>query len=93
MKIYDCITYFDEDVILKIRLNVLYDVVDKFIIAEGAFNHRGIRRKLNFKIDNYQEFSDKIIYLPVDDFPNLNDPWSMLKHQRNSVNKYCKEIL
>jgi len=92
MKIYDCITYFDEDVILKIRLNVLYDVVDKFIIAEGAFNHRGIRRKLNFKVDNYQEFSDKIIYLPVDDFPNLNDPWSMLKHQRNSVNKYLKEL-
>ncbi len=92
MKIYDCITYFDEDVILKIRLNVLYDVVDKFIIAEGAFNHRGISRKLNFKIDNYQEFSDKIIYLPVDDFPDLNNPWSMLKHQRNSVNKYLKKL-
>ncbi len=92
MKIYDCITYFDEDVILKIRLNVLYKVVDKFIITEGAFNHRGIRRKLNFNIENYQEFSEKIIYLPVDDFPNLNDPWSMLKHQRNFANKYLKEL-
>ena len=92
MKIYDCITYFDEDVILKIRLNVLYKVVDKFIITEGAFNHRGIRRKLNFNIENYQEFSEKIIYLPVDDFPNLNDPWSMLKHQRNFANKYLKKL-
>ena len=54
MKIYDCITYFDEDVILKIRLNVLYKVVDKFIITEGAFNHRGIRKELNFNIENYQ---------------------------------------
>ena len=63
MKIYDCITYFDEDVILKIRLNVLYKVVDKFIITEGAFNHRGIRRKLNFNIENYQEFSEKIIFI------------------------------
>ena len=84
MKIYDCITYFDEDVILKIRLNVLFDVVDKFIISEGAFNHRGIKRKLNFNIENYKEFSKKIIYLPVNDFPNLSDPWNMLKHQRNS---------
>ena len=93
MKIYDCITYFDEDVILKIRLNILYDVVDKFIISEGAFNHRGIKRELNFNIENYKEFSKKIIYLPVDDFPNLKDPWSMLKHQRNSSNKFLKNLM
>ena len=47
----------NEDVILKIRLNILYDVVDKFIISEGAFNHRGIKRELNFNIENYKEFS------------------------------------
>ena len=92
MKIYDCITYFDEDVILKIRLNVLYNIVDKFIISEGAFNHRGLKRKLNFKVENYKEFSDKIIYLPINNFPDLNDPWSMLKHQRNSANNFLQEL-
>ena len=91
MKIYDCIAYFDEDVILKIRLNILYKVVDKFIITEVLFIIEELG-KLNFNIENYQEFSKKIIYLPVDDFPNLNDPWSMLKHQRNFANKYLKKL-
>ena len=70
MKIIDCFTYFDEDVILKIRLNILYNVVDKFIISEGGYDHRGNKRKYNFKIENFKEFADKIIYLPVDKFPN-----------------------
>lgn len=92
MKIYDCITYFDEDLILKIRLNVLYNFVDKFIISEGAFNHRGIKRKLHFNIDNFKEFSKKIIYVPVENFPNLNNPWDMLKYQRNSSNKFLDNL-
>jgi len=89
MKIIDCFTYFDEDVILKIRLNILYNVVDKFIISEGGYDHRGNKRKYNFKIENFKEFADKIIYLPVDKFPNLNYPWAMLKFQRN----YCNDLL
>ena len=79
MKIYDCITYFDENVILKIRLNILYNVVDKFIITEGSYDHRGKKRKLNFNINEYREFSKKIVYLPVGDFPDLNNPMEYAK--------------
>lgn len=92
MKIYDCITYFDENVILKIRLNILYKVVDKFIITEGSYDHRGKKRELNFNINDYKEFSKKIVYLSVSDFPDLNNPWSMLKHQRNSAMNYLNNI-
>tara|TARA_Y100001970_G_scaffold208617_1_gene254261 strand:- start:196 stop:672 length:477 start_codon:yes stop_codon:yes gene_type:complete len=92
MNILDCITYFDEDVILKIRLNILNEHVSKFIITEGEYDHRGNKRKLNFDINKYPEFKDKIIYLPVKKFPNLYDPWSMLKYQRdfalNEIKKY-----
>ena len=83
MNILDCVTYFDEETILEIRLNVLYKYVTKFIITEGAYDHRGNRRKLNFNLEKYSKFKDKIIYLPVDDFPNLSDPWNMLEYQRN----------
>ena len=87
MNILDCVTYFDEETILEIRLNILYEYVTKFIITEGAYDHRGNKRKLNFNLEKYSKFKDKIIYLPVDDFPNLSDPWNMLEYQRNYAMK------
>ena len=92
MKIIDCITFFDEEVILKLRLNILHNYVDKFIITEGAYDHRGNKRKLNFNIKNFAQFSDKIIYIPIYNFPNLDDPWKMLEHQRNASLKYIKQF-
>ena len=41
MKLIDCFMYFDEDLILDIRLNTLNDYVDKFIIAEANLDHAG----------------------------------------------------
>ena len=35
MKIIDCFNYFDEDQILKLRLNILNDYVDQFVIVEA----------------------------------------------------------
>ena len=61
--------YFDEDLVLDIRLNTLYKEVDKFIIAEATKNHAGHDKKLNFKIENFSKFKDKIIYLVIDDLP------------------------
>jgi beta-1,4-mannosyl-glycoprotein beta-1,4-N-acetylglucosaminyltransferase len=91
MNILDCITYFDEETLLEIRLNILNKYVTKFIITEGEYDHRGNKRKLNFDINKYKEFKDKIIYLPVNNFPNLNDPWNMLEYQRNySMNEIEK---
>ena len=47
MKIVDCFMYFDEDLVLDIRLNTLNDIVDKFVIAEATRNHAGKNKKLN----------------------------------------------
>ena len=69
MKIIDCFMYFDEDLVLDIRLNTLYNKVDKFIIAEATKNHAGQDKKLNFKIENFLKFKDKIHYLVIDDLP------------------------
>ena len=43
MNILDCVTYFDEDTILEIRLNVLYEYVTKFIITEGGYDLEGTK--------------------------------------------------
>ena len=46
MKIYDCCMYFDEDLMLDLRLNILNENVDKFIIAEATRDHAGNEKKL-----------------------------------------------
>ncbi len=45
-KIYDCVTFFQEKLQMELRLNVLRDVVDKFVICESIYDHRGKEKKL-----------------------------------------------
>ena len=70
MKIYDCFMYFDEDVILDLRLNILNPFIDYFVIVESTFNHKGEKRKLEFDIKKYKKFEKKIIYLIFDEEPS-----------------------
>ena len=65
MKIFDCFMYFDEDLILDLRLNYLSDYVDYFVIVESRFNHNGEKREPRFDINKFKKFKDKIIYLLV----------------------------
>ena len=66
MKIYDCFMYFDEDLILDLRLNILDKYVDYFVIVESVFTHKGDKRNLKFNIDKFKKFQAKIIYLVYD---------------------------
>ena len=59
MKIFDCFMYFDEDIVLDLRLNLLDDQVDYFVIVESKFNHKGEKRDLKFDIGRYQRFKKK----------------------------------
>ena len=70
MKIIDCFMYFDEDMLLDIRLNILSKFVSKFVICEANFNHNGTQKKLKFDIKNFSKFRDKIIYLPLEKQPD-----------------------
>ena len=69
MNIYDCFMYFDEDLLLDLRLNTLNKYVKKFIITEATYTHNGSKKKLKFDINNFQKFKDKITYLIVDTPP------------------------
>jgi len=51
MKIFDCFQFFDEDMMLDLRLNILDKYVDKFVIVENLFMHSGKQKKQNFKIE------------------------------------------
>ena len=70
MNIYDCFMYYDEDLLLDLRLNFLDKFVKKFVISEATYTHNGNKKKLKFDINNYRKFKDKIIYIVVDEQPN-----------------------
>ena len=61
--------FYDESVILNIRLNYLDKFVDKFVIVESKYAHNGEKRRLLFDIKNYKKFAKKIIYLVVSEKP------------------------
>lgn len=79
MKIIDCTSFYNEHMMYEIRLNILKDKVDKFIVTESTYSHSGKRKKLNFDINNYPKFKDKISYIVIDKepigiVPENNDP-------------------
>ena len=59
MKIFDCFMYFDEDLILDIRFNILNKYVDYFVIVESRFNHNGDNRDLKFNFKRFKKFKKK----------------------------------
>ena len=61
MKIFDCFMYFDEEVVLDLRLNTLNEHVDYFVIVESSFNHKGEKRELKFNSKKFEKFAKKII--------------------------------
>ena len=69
MNIYDCFMYFDEDLLLDLRFNILNKYVKKFVITEATYTHNGAKKKLKFDINQFQKFKDKITYIVVDKPP------------------------
>ncbi len=102
MKIYDCFIYFDEELLLDVRFNILDKFVDKFVIVESKFSHRGEPRNPNFDVTKFKKFENKIEYILLNENPKnlynikINDPQINEKtiingnlrefHQRNAIN-------
>ena len=101
MKIIDCTSFYNEHMMYEVRLNVLKDKVDKFIVTESTFSHSGKKKKLNFDINNYPKFKDKIIYVAIDKEPQgiveeNNNPYlqrsNSLKRIALSYDESLKEL-
>tara|TARA_B100001996_G_scaffold217525_1_gene167249 strand:- start:1562 stop:2425 length:864 start_codon:yes stop_codon:yes gene_type:complete len=98
--------FFDENMMYDLRLNLLNDYVDKFVVVESLYTHRGNKKKQNFNIEDYKKFKDKIIYILIDEEPNdlyeINDEkdneglkrlntLKRIKLQYNSLEKGIKD--
>ena len=62
--------FFDEEMLLDLRLNTLNKFVDKFVIVESSYTHSGKDKKLIFDINKYSKFKDKIHYIVLKDPPH-----------------------
>ena len=92
--------YFDDDLVLDIRLNTLNEHVDHFVIAEATLDHAGNSKKLNFNIEKFSKFKNKINYIIVEDIPKNVDDFKKNWHpahmrdqfQRNALERGYKDF-
>ena len=70
-KIFDCITFFKSNLLFEIRFHTLKNYVDYFVICEGTKTHNGNLKKLNFDLNKWNKYKDKIIYIIDDNMPNF----------------------
>lgn len=96
MKIFDCFPFFDELLLLDMRLHYLTKVVEKFILVEGTYSHQGLKKKLFFDENKseFRKYKNKIIHIIVDDYPlHKNDTHSEFiydYHTRNGISRGLK---
>lgn len=85
--VYDCFTFFNELDLLEIRLNVLKDVVDKFVLVEAAETHTGHPKPLYFEENRvrFSAFANRILVVRIDSFPPGHDAWWNENFQRNAL--------
>ena len=89
MRIFDCFMYYNEDVILELRLNYLNPFVDFFVIVESKFNHKGEKKELNFKFSKFNKFKHKIRYLILDH----NSPKIELVRDEDDENEKSRKFI
>ena len=98
MKIIDCFPYFNEKELLELRINLLYDHVDKFIICDADRTHSGKPKPFTCKetIQSLGLPKDKIqvveVELPQKSFNSwISDTWTRERMQRNAASSFIEE--
>ena len=82
VKIFDCITFFDNNFMFDLRYNILNKYVDYFIVCESIFDHRGNPKKKNFIFKSEYD-QDKVKYFLMEkQFPKNNNIWKNQALQR-----------
>lgn len=87
-RIYDCFCYFNEDMLLELRLETLWDHVDVFVISEASYTHAGQDRTTEFNPERFKKYASKIRYVRLDERPaGPNGFWKNENFIRNNVAK------
>jgi len=91
-KLFDCVTFFQENLQMELRFNILNSIVDKFIVCESIYDHRGREKKINFSKNKFPEIKEKIEHVIITKkFPKNNTPWQNQSWQREFIFEGLKE--
>ena len=72
-KIYDCITFYDENILTNLRFEILDKFVDFFVICESKYDHKVNIKKINFSLLK-EKFKNKVRHIVIDDkVSNIKD--------------------
>ena len=85
MKVYDCFSYLDEDLLLDLRINIMDKFVDYFVIVESDKTWQNNYKEPKFDISKFIKFKEKIIYIKVTDMPDGDNPYKRENYQRNCI--------
>ena len=72
-KIYDCIPFYQSNLLFELRIKTLDHLVDHFVVCEALKTHSGEKKKLNFELEKFKKITNKIRYIVVDDMPDIKD--------------------
>jgi len=91
-KIYDCFLFFNELELLEIRLNEMYDHVDKFVLVEACETFRGKPKPFYFAENKhlFEKFADKIIHIQIREPLKTDNPWIRERYQRSQASRGLK---
>ena len=94
-KIYDCFTFFNELELLELRMEILNEYVDKFVIVESTITFSGKEKKLFYEEnkEKFKKFNNKIIHVIVNDTPEdfVNLPF--IENPKNKQEEIKNKIL
>jgi len=80
--------------ILELRLETLWDVVDIFVISEATYTQAGDPKPINFCPEHFAKYMSKIRHLVVDHKPpGPNDFWKNENYQRNYLKNGLTDAL
>jgi beta-1,4-mannosyl-glycoprotein beta-1,4-N-acetylglucosaminyltransferase len=100
MKIYDAFLFFNELELLEMRMNILNDVVDYFVVVESTITFSSKPKQLLFHENRhlFDKFNDKIIHVIIDDSPNsflkinyIDNPKTDSEILKNKILKHVDE--
>jgi len=90
--IKDCFSYFNERELLELRIKLLYDHIDEFVICEANRTHSGLLKEytLDATIDELKLPRDKIRVVKVElpDKETVTDDYDRERMQRNAAADY-----
>ncbi len=101
MKIIDTTTYYEEDLMMDLRFNILDQYVDEFIVSEATYSHSGKEKKINFNKKKFPKFEKKINHIIIDKEPDdliksktltsaeqRQNSIARIRDQRNFISKF-----